>query len=122
MATTKMTQKDYFNAIIKLAEENDRQDIVDFAKGRIEMLDRKSTSKKKTATQKTNEEIKKRILEVLTENDIPLTCTGLIETGRFEDFEIRITNQKMSALLSQLVKAGNVEKTIEKRVSFFSLA
>ena len=122
MATTKMTQKDYFNAIIDLAKENDRPDIVEFAEGRIEMLNRKSSSKKQTATQKTNEEIKVRILEVLTENDTPMTCTGLIESGRFDSFDIRITNQKMSAVLSQLVKAGKVEKKIEKRVSYFEIA
>ncbi len=121
MADAKKTQKEMFNEIITFAEEHDRQDIVDFAKGRIEMLDRKSTSKKKTATQKVNEKIKERIIEVLYNSDKPVTCTGLLETGQFDDFEISITNQKMSALLSQLVKAEKVTKTIEKRVSYFSI-
>ena len=121
MADVKKTQKEMFAEIITLAEQCDRNDIVEFAQGRIEMLNRKSSSKKQTATQKTNEDIKERLVEVLYNSDKPMTVTELIETKQFDDFGIRITNQKVSALLSQLVKAEKVTKTIEKRVSYFSI-
>lgn len=116
--TTKMTQKDYFNEIIALAKANGRDDLVEFAKGRIEILDRKSSNKKATKTQKANEEIKAIILNVLNESNAPMTVTEILSTGSFEQ---GTTNQKISALLRQLVLAEKVTKTIEKKVSRFSV-
>ena len=43
--TNKMTQRDYFNEIIELAKANERKDIVEFAEGRIAVLDKKSANK-----------------------------------------------------------------------------
>lgn len=121
MANSKMTQKDMFNEIITLAENAGREDIVKFAQGRIEVLNRKASGKKATKTQKENEDIKTRILQILTENDKPMSVTEMLNTGRFNDFEKTITNQKVSALLRQLILAEKVEKKVEKKVSYFSI-
>lgn len=118
MTNTKMTQRDYFNEIIALAEVNGRDDLVEFAKGRIEILNRKSSSKKQTATQKANEEIKAIILDILSQSDASMTVTEILSTGRFE---AGTTNQKISALLRQLVLSEKVTKTVEKKISRFAL-
>ena len=118
MTNTKMTQRDYFNEIIALAEVNGRDDLVEFAKERIEILNRKSSSKKQTATQKANEEIKAIILDILGQSDASMTVTEILSTGRFE---AGTTNQKISALLRQLVLSEKVTKTVEKKISRFAL-
>ena len=80
-------------------------------------FERKNSSKsdKPTKTQLENEKIKAQILEVLTEE--PKTVTQIL-TENTEVFE-GLTNQKISALLKQLVEKGSVEKIVEKRSSKF---
>ena len=43
--SNKKTQKDFYKDIIAMAKEMGRDDIVDFAEGRIEMLEKKAGSK-----------------------------------------------------------------------------
>ena len=113
----KMTQRDYFNEIIALAKANDREDIVTFAEGRIEMLDKKAGSKKPTKTQAENVAIKDEILSVLT--TVGATVT---EIQTKSDVLGALSNQKVSALLRQMVDEGLVTKTVDKKKSYFALA
>lgn len=70
---------------------------------------------KPTKTQRENAEVKARILECLTHTLQGLRC-GVIAS------ELDISSQKCSALLSQLVKSGEVVKREgEKRVTLFLL-
>jgi len=115
--TNKMTQKDYFNEIIALARANDRMDIVTFAEGRIEALNKKSGSKKPTKTQEENVSLKEEIVSVLTSEGATVT-----EIQTKSEILGTLSNQRVSALLKQLVEAGRVVKTIEKKKSYFSLA
>ena len=112
----KKTLKDYYNDIIALATENGRDDLVSFCKDRIEKLGRKSTSKKPTKTQVENEGIKDVILEVLGEV-APATATMIATDPR-----VNVSNQKVSALLRQLIESGEVVKATDKGKSLFSLA
>lgn len=113
----KMTQKDYFNEIIALARANDRMDIVTFAEGRIEALNKKSGSKKPTKTQEENVSLKEEIVSVLTSEGATVT-----EIQTKSETLGTLSNQRVSALLKQLVEAGRVVKTIDKKKSYFSLA
>ena len=114
----KMTQRDYFNEIIAMAEANGRTDLADFARGRIEVLDKKSANKKPTKTQEANEVLKDTIEDVLSESDKALTVTEILATGKFEALT---SPQKISALLKQMIEAGRVVKSVEKKVSRFSV-
>ena len=119
----KMTQRDYFNAIIAMAKGEPTKvpanDIVAFANERISALDKKSANRKPTKAQAENEGVKAVILEVLGKAENPLTVTEVLKADeRLADF----TTQKITALMTLLVKAGEVEKTNEKRVSRFSVA
>ena len=113
----KKTLKDYYNDIIALAQENGRDDLVAFCEDRIEKLGRKTSSKKPTKTQIENDGIKVTILTVLTELDAPATATAIATDPR-----VNVSNQKVSALLRQLIESGEVIKTIDKGRSYFSLA
>lgn len=113
----KKTQRNYFEEIIALAQENGRDDLVAFCEDRIEKLGRKLTSKKPTKTQVENDGIKVIILDVLTELDAPATATAIATDPR-----VNVSNQKVSALLRQLIETGEVVKTTDKGRSYFSLA
>ena len=72
-----------------------------------------------TAEQKKNEILKETILEVLTRYEEPKQIKELIA----ENEELAsYTGQKISALITQLVKAEKVIKVIDKKASKFQLA
>ena len=75
--------------------------------------------KKPTKTQQENEVLKGYIMEVLTLNKTPMTIAQI----QAEDIELKdLTNQKMSALLKQLVDSNQVVKTKDKKATLFGLA
>ena len=72
-----------------------------------------------TAEQKKNEGLKETILEVLTRYEEPKQIKELIA----ENEELAsYTGQKISALITQLLKAEKVVKVVEKNVSKFQIA
>ena len=94
------------------------QDVINFVNHEIELLDRKHSKTSQTKTQKENELIKENIVKVLTKIDRPVTITEL----QNESAEMEVySNQKLSALLKQLVQNGIVTKTIDKKKSYFSV-
>jgi hypothetical protein len=118
----KMTKKDWFETIRAFLEESDfepKEEALNFLSHEIELLNKKSSSGKKTKNQKENEEIKKLILVALELFGKPVTVTTMIK----ENSEMnKLSPQKLSALLKQLVESEEVVRTIEKRVPYFSLA
>ena len=118
MTETKITKRNYFEMVVALAEKEGRADLVQFAQHEIELLDNKKANKTATATQKANLEIKDKIVENLATASEPMTITELLETEGLKDF----TNQKLSALVSQLVKDGRVIRTMDKKKAFFTVA
>ena len=112
----KITKKEMFTMI--KAQVKDNAEMVAFIDHEIELLDKKASNKKATKTQEANVGIKSTILAVL-EGSKSMTVTEMqgasAELGE-------LSNQKVSALVRQLVEAGEVVKTIDKKVSRFSLA
>ena len=112
----KITKKEMFTMI--KAQVKDNAEMVAFIDHEIELLDKKASNKKATKTQEANIGIKSTILAIL-EGGKSMTVTEMqgasAELGE-------LSNQKVSALVRQLVEAGKVVKTIAKKVSRFSLA
>ena len=72
-----------------------------------------------TAEQKKNEGLKETILEVLTRYEEPKKIKEIIaENEELSSY----TGQKISALMTQLLKAEKVVKVIDKKASKFQLA
>ena len=72
-----------------------------------------------TAEQKKNEALKETILEILTRYEEPKQVKDLIsENEELSEY----TGQKISALMTQLVKAEKVVKVIDKKASKFQIA
>ena len=81
-------------------------------------LAKRSTSKTPTKTQKANEEVKAVIADVLADTGEKMTVTEMIADERLNGY----TNQKISALLRQMVEAGKVVKTLEGKKAYFAVA
>lgn len=114
-----MTKREMFVAIANVAEVAANEEMVAFINHEIELLDNRKTSKKGlTKTQKENEGVKAVIAEVLADAGEKMTVTELITDDRLNGY----TNQKISALLRQMVEAGKVVKTIEGKKAFFGVA
>jgi Fic family protein len=109
----KMTKVEMFNAIKEVVAGN--QEMVTFIEHEIELLQKKSTNRKPTKTQEENKSLKNEILSVLTDEGMTVT-----EIQKKSEILGEVSNQKVSALLRQLVEVGAVEKTTEKKKSFFS--
>ena len=117
MANVRVTKKDMFNEILNSYDLTEAQR--DFINHEIELLDKKSAGNRKpTKTQVANEGIKADIVSGMVEGE-RYTVTDLIKNNEaLADF----SNQKVSALVNQLVKADKVVRTTEKGKTYFSLA
>ena len=91
---------------------------VAYLENELALLDKKASNKKATKTQEENMGIKATILEVLA--TIGRGTVTDIQNGNAE--LSALSNQKVSALVRQLIESGKVVKTVEKKKSIFSLA
>lgn len=121
MATTKMTKRDYFNAILAVlatVEDTDVSGLTAFVNHEIELLENKRSSTKPTKTQTENLAVKETIVSVLKEIGKPVTIT---EMQKFSVDLAEYSCQKLSALLKQLVEVDKtVTKVTEKKKTYFS--
>ena len=91
---------------------------VAYLENELALLDKKARNKKATKTQEENVGIKATILEVLA-----IIGSGTVTDIQNGNAELSaLSNQKVSALVRQLVESGKVVKTVEKKKSIFSLA
>jgi predicted transcriptional regulator len=113
--TKKITKREKFEMLKAIAEVQANPVLSEFIERELELLSKKNSAEKKpTAQQAENEAIKEIILENLTErmtiSEMQKTIPDLAE----------YSNQKISALMRQLVLEGLIEKTEDKRKSYFS--
>lgn len=120
MENKKMTKKETINLLIDVLmgnkEVEDMQIFVDFLTHERELLEKKSSNSGQTKTQKENEVIKEKIMAALRELDKYATITDIQnaneELGAY-------SNQKISALLKQLVDNKEIDKMIDKKKAYF---
>lgn len=119
-----MTKKEMFAEIINLAEGKPTTatpvEIVEFASHEIELLERKSaTPKKPTATQVENESFKSTLVEFFSNANEKKS----IKEIQSEVPEVaQLSNQRITHLLTDLIKNGTLTKTYEKKVPYYSIA
>lgn len=113
----RITKRDVLNYIIK-TYANDTM-VVEYATHEIELLDRKKATDTKTKTQVENENIKDVIVRVLGNAENAMTITDIQAN---DETLATLSNQKMSALLKQLVDDNVVVKEVVKKKAYFTLA
>lgn len=112
----KITKKENFKMLRELVQ--DRQDLVAFINHELELLDNKNNSKTQTKTQKENEGIKEIIVNALTKFEEPVIITTLQSAS--EQLST-LSNQKISALLTQLIKEQKIKRVVIKKQAHFSI-
>ena len=114
----KITKREIINAMLADVAINGNETYVAYLKNELALIEQKAANKKSTKTQEENKGIKSVILDTLasigsgTITDIQNANSDLAE----------LSNQKVSALVRQLVETGEVVKTTDKKKSIFSLA
>lgn len=125
-----MTKKEYFNAVIEnanviLATDPTLEfatgvsctDAIKWAEHEIDLLSRKrSASSKPTKRQVENEALKGRIAEIL--GDEGMTVTNILDELNVEG----LSNQRVSALMRQMVADGKAVKEMVKGKAMFTIA
>lgn len=118
----KITKKDNFKTIIEVLIKSNREDLVPIMEHEIELLEKKASSSKMTKTQEANQDIKILIMEELTRLAKPVTITELInESPKLAEITGG-SNQKISALMTQLKNSNQVIRTQEGKKALFSIA
>ena len=125
MENKKVTKKEYFGMIMDICQ--DREDIVNFCKHEIELLDKKNAKGGVTKTQKENEIVANMLIEELEKVGKPITITDLMNSSEvIKDYRLEngnaLSNQKISAIFKQLVENKTLVKVIDKKKSYFSIA
>ena len=113
----KITKKERFMELKELV--SDRTDLVDFINHEIELLNKKASIKTPSKTQIENENIKNVIINVLANGNKPMTITEIQEN---DNTLATLSNQKVSALLTQLVKDNKVVRTVDKKRAYFTIS
>ena len=112
----KLTKKEKFAMIKEYITDNDM--LIEFIDNEINLLTKKASSTSKSKNQVENENLKARILELLTDSKSQYTITEFQNT--FEEFAVgKYTNQKLSALFTQLVNENKLIKIVDKKKSYF---
>ena len=122
---TNMTYAQAIDFALQILNENVFEGIEEEKSTAMERLEalkaqlaKRSTSKTLTKTQKANEEVKAVIADVLAGTGEKMTVTEMIADDRLNGY----TNQKISALLRQMVETGKVVKTLEGKKAYFAVA
>ena len=125
MAEKKITKREKFEMAIKMAEENGNDMLVEFFAHEIELLTNKNgkSSAKKNTEQEAFMDI---IRDVLSEAANPMQCGAIAKDERILGFEWadgkETSPQRVSAMLKKMVDCGDVNKVVDKKITYFSLA
>lgn len=118
MANKKMTKRDYFNALLNISEVKENKSMVEFINHELELLEKKNASKSstETKTQKANAGIKENLLNEMASGKKYTISDMQKELACCKE----LTNQKISALVRQLISECKVVRTEDKRKAYFS--
>jgi hypothetical protein len=128
MANTKLTQRDYFGAIVTVLNGGTSDiataDLVEFINGRVAQLDKKASGKKAKEADATREALKGAVLDALADGSAT-TVTALLKANQAKFDAIvgdAVSNQRLTSILNALVTDGKVVKAKDKKSTLFSLA
>lgn len=117
MATKLTVSQKYENIISKYGDMLDKADL-DFLVERKELVEKKNASRKPSATAVANDNIKSAIIEEM-ENETAYTITDMMKNLPSCK---ELSNQKISALMRQLMEIGAVTRAEVKGKAYFTKA
>lgn len=119
--TKKMTKMDKFARLLAMPAVANDKISAEFIQHEMELLAKKNSSDRKSndEEQKIKNDIKETILDLLADIGEPMTIT---EMQKASAELAKLTNQRVSALMRQLMQEGKVEREEIKRKAYFKLA
>ena len=117
--TKKLTKKEKFGMLLNIKEVAENEMLVEFINKELELLNKKNGKNGQTKGQKENEGYKDTIVEILTRVGKGLTIS---EIQAEDETLAQFSNQKISALLTQLVNDKIVTRTKDKKITTFAIA
>ena len=116
----KITKKEKFEMLKAIPAVQENGMLIEFINHEIELLAKKGAGgeKKMTATQKVNEGVKTTILEDME----PGQLYSISDMIKQFDCCMDMSNQRVNALVRQLLKAELVDRIEVKRRAYFALA
>jgi hypothetical protein len=123
MAEKKITKRMVVEMMLKEEFINSNADYKSYLENELALLNKKADNRKATKTQVENVGIKDHIVTVL--NTIGKGRAGEVQSALQNSFAEdcgTISNQRVSAILNQMVADKLCTKTTEKGISIFSLA
>lgn len=113
----KITKRDNFNALLNIEAVAKDANLVAFINHELELLDRKNKSKsgELTETQKENLVLADKVFDFISASGKALSTADVRQ-------HFGLTAQKVTPILGNLVDAGKLTRSIEKRVAFYSVA
>lgn len=127
---TKMEKLEMLATIIEdsALNQTEKDMLFDFVGNEIRLLDEKS--KKSSGGSKVNDNIANIVLQVLAEQETAITIATMLEDDRLQTYidgegdkqkVVKMSGQKLSAIVSKLKKEGKVIRTEVKKRAYFSL-
>lgn len=116
----KTTKKEYFAMLLEIEEVKENAELVAFIKKELELLNKKSNSvsEKRSKRQEENEAYKEIIYKYMeSEPNRLFTISEIIKFKELPDDDF--SAQRASALLTQLVNDRKIERTYDKKKSYY---
>ena len=120
----KKVKRDYFMEIREIVKDN--AELVAFVDHELELLAKKASGNTQTKAQKENVAVAEMLLEELAKAGTT-TITDLMNSSNVIQNYIlengnKLSNQKISAIFTQLLKEGKITRVVEKKRSYFSIS
>ena len=119
----KMTKREKFEMLSKIPAVAENEMLMEFIEHELELLAKKNVSatgeKKLTATQVANEGLKSEIFAYMAES--PNRLFAISELIKEVPACADLSTSKVSAMLTQLIKAEKIERISDKRKSYFKV-
>jgi hypothetical protein len=119
---TKKTNKELFTEVLAVIENSaidNKDELSAFITSRIELIDKKATTVTKADKKKAEERaaLMADVLDGLETANKPIKVSDLIKaTPNLAGF----STQKITPILTELIKTGQVEKVVIKRENYYS--
>ena len=119
MANKRITKKENFTSVrAVLVENNASESLIEFIDHEIELLNKKSASRKPTKAQKATSELRDIVLDVFNSAERPLTILEIQACDdRLKVFNGEVvSNQRIASILTKLGDGVNGEGIVHKKV------
>lgn len=125
----KLTKKDCFNLlaeIVMASGSEHAEKLLSFIQNELSLMEKKASKAKEKKANGADSGIRENVLAVLADNEEPITVSMMMEDSRLTTYNsgetvVKMSNQKLTSMLTRLKNEGLVKKEVIKKASHYSL-